>query len=238
MKLLISLIFAFFLASLTSAAPSAAAAAAVTDTIECPHSSTVAYNLNAKVEVRANPAKCEKRPAEMGNFLHAQLKQVIGLTRHVGVTELDFRQVCGEKTDDDGNARGNNLRRNRKLQWNWTYSSEGGTYICAPEFRIAYPRNSDAQLSLDFTPYYTECRFCSPEDDDDYRLLLEGEGGTGRHIGGIDEGTITELEDLLSTMLTDEATKKFTEDEESCLFGEKIEIVVQLTDPSPTGCGN
>lgn len=31
------------------------------------------------------------------------------------------------------------------------------------------------------------------DDDDDYRFLFEGEGGTGRHIGGLNEGTITEL---------------------------------------------
>lgn len=57
------------------------------------------------------------------------------------------------------------------------------------------------------------CNFCPPWDDDFRRL---GEGGPA----------LDELQYLLSTSLTDLATEFFTEDKESCLFGQDIIISV------------
>ena len=57
------------------------------------------------------------------------------------------------------------------------------------------------------------CNFCPPWDDDFRRL---GEGGP----------ELDELQDLLSTSLTDLATEFFSEDKDSCLFGQDIVISV------------
>ena len=60
------------------------------------------------------------------------------------------------------------------------------------------------------------------DNDDNNRVLLEP--------------TLAELEHPLSDRLSDLATMIFSEDEESCLFGQAISVNVYFQADSATGC--
>lgn len=167
------------------------------------------YDLGAKVDAHFNPTKCKGNiRSVMTKFLETHLTQLFGITNTGDSIELAFPQVC-ENTGDYDDGKGNNLRRNRRgLQWNFSYNILG------------------------------QCRFCDPDDDDSRLLLEETMGHAGRPIAELNGDIVSEVEDLLSTMLTDEAKLEFAMDEGSCLFGENIEIAVRLEEASATDCSN
>lgn len=121
--------------------------AAEATNVHCPFASTDIYVLGAELVVQFNPAKCNNetiRPA-MTKFLEAHVTQLFGMTKG-GSVELDFPQVC-EKAGGDDDGKGNNLRHNRRLQWDFSYNILGRKCICAHDS----PRNPHAQPLLDHT---------------------------------------------------------------------------------------